>query len=818
VKIYLLLVSCSLFMLVSVARAGAERWDIVRPEEMSDAREWFDGRVEALTQPSGGAETQVRGLAQGWGWLHSGWSVNHFEFNLNGKRFESGLGSHADGVIELTPPPLSKRLSGVCGIDSTEDTRKVVRKVIFSIEADGKEIWRAGPLTVIDDGQRFDLDLHGGKVILLKSHAVDDASYTPADWVDLQLIRADGSSETIGNRKPFSRGGCVIFVLGGKASSEFIDNWKLDQEEIAESNGILGTRIIRTDPISGLQCVIELKRYTHFPVVEWTVHLKNTGNGDTPIVEDFRSMDLDWEAGDGMVLHHNTGGQDVPEAFEPHVTPLVAGDALRFAPMGGRTSSYAWPYFNLEYSRDSRGMIAAIGWPGQWAAEFKRPADRPDTVLLRAGQELTHFKLHSGEEVRGPLSVLMFYRGDAVRSQNVWRRWMLECNTPRIDGKLPGEIFSASLGLHQSEKSEIDGINLYSSHGAKLTYWWMDAGWYPCEQWWTVGTWEPDPRRFPAGIKPISDLAHAHGMKMILWLEPERVHPGSWLFKNHPEWLLGTEDDKLLNLGNPDAWHWLVEHVDHLLTAQGIDVYRQDFNKDALAEWRGNDEPDRQGITEIRHIEGYLSYWDELHRRHPDMLIDTCASGGRRLDLETLRRSVPLWRCDHNGDAESNQSQTFGLASWLPLYGSGTGCDTAYTIRSEMLPFFAFGGPSDDRPMDWDLYHREADHWHAIREDLAGDFYPLLPYSLSHQTWMAWQFDRPDLGKGVVQVFRRAESPFTTARFTLSGLDPNAMYEVTDVDSTGPVKLMSGKTLGSDGLEVRLDQKPAAGIFEYVRK
>ena len=73
-----------------------------------------------------------------------------------------------------------------------------------------------------------------------------------------------------------------------------------------------------------------------------------------------------------------------------------------------------------------------------------------------------------------------------------------------------------------------------------------------------------------------------------------------------------------------------------------------------LGFWRGNDPPDRQGITEIRHVEGLLAYWDELRRRHPEMPIDTCASGGRRNDLETLRRAVsaapqrlPFRTCRH---------------------------------------------------------------------------------------------------------------------------------------------------------------------------
>ncbi len=104
---------------------------------------------------------------------------------------------------------------------------------------------------------------------------------------------------------------------------------------------------------------------------------------------------------------------------------------------------------------------------------------------------------------------------------------------------------------------------------------------------------------------------------------------------------------KLLDLGNPAAQKWLTDHVDKTITEQGIDLYRQDFNFDPLGYWRGNDAPDRQGITENLHVQGYLAYWDELRRRHPKLLLDSCASGGRRNDLETLRRSVPLHKTDY---------------------------------------------------------------------------------------------------------------------------------------------------------------------------
>src|SRR5882757_5070705 len=95
----------------------------------------------------------------------------------------------------------------------------------------------------------------------------------------------------------------------------------------------------------------------------------------------------------------------------------------------------------------------------------------------------------------------------------------------------------------------------------------------------------------------------------------------------------GTPEE-LLNFGNPQAWTWMTNHVDKLISEQGIDLYRNDGDP-VLPFWRANDAEDRQGITEVHHVQGFLAYWDELRRRHPNMFTDICAGGGSRNELET---------------------------------------------------------------------------------------------------------------------------------------------------------------------------------------
>ena len=104
---------------------------------------------------------------------------------------------------------------------------------------------------------------------------------------------------------------------------------------------------------------------------------------------------------------------------------LTTRDATPISAAGGRPTNSDWSYFNLQWGK--QGAIVVLGWPGQWAAEFRRDENR--SVRVVAGQELTRFKLLPGEEVRAPLTVLLFWEGDRVRSQNLWRRWMTRLST-----------------------------------------------------------------------------------------------------------------------------------------------------------------------------------------------------------------------------------------------------------------------------------------------------------------------------------------------------------------------------------------------------
>ena len=709
---------------------------------------------------------------------------------------------------------------------------------------------------------------------------------TASQWI---LTNFTGTNPTF----PFS------FTYGGVPSSTFLPTWNFQRLDVQLDAARTQHTLTFTDPATGLQVRCVAVEYSDFPVVEWTLYFTNNGAAATPLVQNIYGLDTTFQRGaqGEFSLHENNGSQASATDFQPFTYPLGPGATFQLAGFGGRPTNIDLSYFNVEWS--GQGAVVVVGWPGQWVSYFTR--DQQTGLHIRAGQQTTNFILMPGETVRSPLSVVQFWQGDWIRGQNIWRAWMVAHNLPRPGGSLPPPQTAASTSGQTNnmqtatEQFEDTYIGLYAQRGLAIDHWWMDAGWYPDnDNWVNTGTWWPDPARFPNGITAVSNTAHAAGLKTILWSEPERVTAGSWLYQN---------------LGNPGAWQWVSSYFSQLLTTQGIDVYRQDFNIDPLYFWRANDTLNRQGITENFYVQGYLAYWDKLLSDHPNLMIDSCASGGRRNDLETLRRSVPLWRSDYSTDPEGMQNQTYGLALWFPYFGTAANPFDAYQFRSQMTPAVVIGPDVSVANYPYTIANTLMAEWRQVSPYYFGDYYPLTPYlpevssssgslkmegptfggvrrfrlfapgaqsraalrlewtlvlvmagvivltawrrrlrwslglalmmmallwvacggrgptstqivgggtpiTYTYASFVAWQFDRSDLGAGMVQVFRRDKTSVNSAQLKLNGLDATASYTVTNLDAPTPIT-MSGSDLMNTGLPVTLGLMPSAAIFVY---
>jgi alpha-galactosidase len=348
---------------------------------------------------------------------------------------------------------------------------------------------------------------------------------------------------------------------------------------------------------------------------------------------------------------------------------------------------------------------------------------------------------------------------------------------------------------------------------------------------------------WPQGLRPLADRVRALGMDFGLWFEPEMANPDSDVVREHPDWVLtpsarAWRGQVVLDVANPGAYAYLLERISAVVEEAGVAYIKWDHNRDlhvAVGSTTG-----RAGV----HAQTAAVYrlLDELRARHPGLEIESCASGGARIDLGILERTDRIWGSDCNDPLERQIIQRWeGLLVPPELIGSHVGDTVSHTTnRASALglrtvtALFAHAGLEMDvtRCPDHELETLAA--WAAlykevrgllhsgdvVRADLPGDDV------LLHGVVAA---DRREALYAVVRLTTSAEEQ--TGRLLLPGLDPDLEYEVVHRPEAGAASAVqkvttpwfergsaraSGAVLTRVGLPApRLD--PAQAVVLHVR-
>ena len=598
-----------------------------------------------------------------------------------------------------------------------------------------------------------------------------------------------------------------------------------------------------SDERTGLAVICEVTGYPQSDVVEWVLRFRNLSGGNSGRISEVKVADLrmDYPASGPLSLHYAEGNKISRADYAPRTKVFDSGENLHFEPSGGRSSSEAFPFYNIESKASGQGVMMAIGWTGTWFSDFRQVGQK--SLCVEAGMANIDLYLKPGEEIRVPSVAFLFWSGNQMDGHNRFRRFLLEHRYRKVGGEPVRHYLSSGFnyrdpqpfGEYSCITSEwaVAMINRYRQFGLVPDVFWLDAGWhtgasdYQEGKNWasTTGNWTVDRERFPDGMKPVSDAAHEAGAKFMLWFEPERVVKGTQWAVEHKEWMLdcpqpaGSEeaDWLLFDLGNDEACDWLCKYYGDFLEENGVDWYRQDCNIKPAPYWAHNDEPGRKGIKEIRHIENLYRFWDYLLDRFPEMVIDNCASGGKRLDWETISRSVPLWRSDyyHHDDPDGYQCHTYGLNYFLPIHGTGILLPDKYSFRSSLSSTLIYNWKITEKGVSVLEMQERLAEYRSISDYYLEDYYPLTGDGdlTGHDVWLAYQMHRPSDGTGIVVAFRREESAVDNCPVRLQGLSPEKSYELTDSD-TGVSMVKTGREL-SEGFRLVLDSPKSSLLIKY---
>ena len=813
--------------------------------------------TELLRKLATGNSTNCRCelITQGWGKLMRGMSLTGSgPLKVGETEYDFGFGTHSPSRIRITasePLRLFRAVAGIernCATDASPDR---VFPAVFSVEVGGERIAATNPVRYADGGVPFAAELDGATEFDLVIDSPEGTDLANVDWCATEVETLSGKTIRLGTSE-FQLDAPTLpvdFRFGTLDAAEFFRRYGIERtsEECADHTLYTATS---GGEAAGLRLIVTMKLFHDLPVLEYHVAFENPADTPSPRLSRVDSLILRFGA-ENPLLQRRRGSFHIPGtagfagAFRNSFTPvedrLDENATIEFGATEGRPSVDYLPCFDL--AAGDANLRIAVGWSGQWRAKVVAcPAAAETTVS--AGIEEIDMELEPGERIELPaIAIVWNETGGTERGVNLWRRYLRQKIQPRIDGRIAEPPLSTGNWGGMTEQEHLDRIANIVKRRMPFELHWIDAGWYgppgsyspdEFDSTWSrnTGDWKFNPAILPDKLRKISAASHAAGMKQLLWIEPERAVKNARIYHDHPEYFLAspsTGENLLLNLGNPEAWQWCFDTLSNLIEENSLDILRIDFNISPLDPWRVNDAPNRRGANEIRYVAGFYRLWRAIREKFPRVVIDNCASGGRRLEFEALRYSLPLWasdmECSDNFDAEWQLTHVAGLSHYLPAFSLGVqnqkGGDT-YNFRASMGPglvvhyfMYAYRPLTMEYPHEW--LKTRLNEYLRVKECFSGDFYCLDAFHAPTGNWTMMQFDRPDLGRGVLEAFRSVRSPYSSADVRLRGLDPEAQYRVEDADNSFEPFSASGRELMEKGVRVNLPEPRSSRLISYCR-
>ena len=781
------------------------------------------GKIKPVNAP-----VEMESARQDWKQLTPDLSCHTLTpIHIGEKTYRKGLGAHSKGLAVFKLNASFTHFIAYVGIDNNADTAGNRGSVEFIVKVDGREVAHTPICRGGEKARKLDVKIPDAKRLeLIVTDAGDGYSYDQADWADARLIDAKGKITYLSDILRKKRSSPFLtqsklpasFVYGGEVSDKLLAQWPREDKPVLQDDGQTICETVWREPGDHLVATWRVQLFNDTSAMEFRWSFKN--GGSTPTKPLTRVLALDLQAAlpeGGAQLIHSSGGltgnmMDTDLGFEVKNTKL---ENTTLSGAGGRSSNRDLPFFQIHESDAEGGMYVCVGWSGQWRADIGYPVSK-ETLHVTAEMDGMNLALPPGETLLTPSILLGTYHGNAQAGSNALRRLLYDRYVPLLSGAkpLPPVSWNSWFVLENRITESLLKREADIASDAGIEYFCIDAGWFNGDFPDGVGNWTVNTTKFPIGLKPIGDYVRGKGMKLGLWFEPERVGAGTRLLKEHPAWV----HNDLLDFGNADAREWIFQMMKQYIDEGGVRWIRFDFNTDPLGTWNAMDTTETRGLAQARHIAGFYELLDRLMKTYPDLLIEGCASGGRRIDLETIKRSHTFWKSDDTAHLTVMRFHQTGGNLFLPGVLLNT---NLLPIETEYDVYSLFGGPlgfgadwtklsSDKRKM----VRRLVAQYKELRPYLNKDYYPLFPQSRDEFGWIGWQFVDPTKGEGFAVVLRPESSSYSAAQIKLQGLSPETEYTLKP--AIGKLTKATGQVL-MDGLSVSIDKPGSAVIIQYRR-
>lgn len=613
--------------------------------------------------------------------------------------------------------------------------------------------------------------------------------------------------------------------------------------------GVEQTDIILRDPKTALEVTLTYTAYQKEDVITAHTEITNKG-GKTVTLENYASSCINLKAGKYLLTHfHGAWAGEMQTEHEQ----LTHGTKIIDNKMGVRTTHTENPSFMLsldteDFDENHGEVIAgALVWSGNYKMSFQ--IDEFDRLNIISGinPHACAYPLKKGESFITPDMIWTYScagAGQASRNLHDWaRKYDLYSH-----GRMAPTLLNSWEGAYFDFTTPVLTGMIDDAAAMGLEMFVLDDGWFGTDyprnsSRQGLGDWQLNTKKIPEGIEYLADYAHKKGLKFGIWIEPEMVNPKSNLAKKHPEWIVKspgreattTRNQWLLDLCNPEVQDFVFNVFDETmqLAVNKIDYIKWDCNRHV--ESFGSSFLREQSKFYVDYIQGLYSVLKRLRAKYPDVIVQSCSSGGGRVDYGALNYFDEVWTSD-NTEGLSRVFIQYGTNMIYPACTTGshvsdvpnhqTNNVTPLKFRFDIASAGRLGMELQPKKMSDDdrAYAQRAIASYKRFRDLVeqGDLYRLVsPYDGDHYALM---YVSKDKTRAVVFAYciryqGRARKPL----IRLYGLDKDKSYSITELNTDTPSfwgdgQTFSGQWLVNQGINPQLVKIYDSGIWYLEAK
>lgn len=574
------------------------------------------------------------------------------------------------------------------------------------------------------------------------------------------------------------------------------------------------------DELINTELVLSYTIFENEPAIARSARFTN--HGEDIVLTNAMSMSLDMQDSDFEMVELT--GAWARERFVK-TRRLTHGVQSIYSLRGASSANYN-PFLALkrpnadEYSGEVYAF--SLVYSGNFLAQAE--VDTYDATRVTLGIHPTHFswKLRAGESFQTPECV-MVYSGEGLNGMSGTFHRLYRTRLARgvwRDKARPILINNWEATYFDFDEEKL--LNLArTAKGLGIELFVLDDGWFRGrnDDTTSLGDWVADEKKLPNGIKGIAEKITALGMQFGLWFEPEMVNLKSELYRRHPEWMLKTpgrpvchgRNQYVLDFSKKEVVDYLYSMMEKILRDAPVSYIKWDMNRNLSDVFSSGMDADYQGTVMHRYILGVYDLYQRLNDNFPEILFESCASGGGRFDPGLLYYAPQGW-CSDNNDAIERIKIQYGTSFVYPISSIGAHVAavpnhqvlriTPIETRANVACFGTFGYELDVNalpPEELEKIKEQVAFMKKYRELLQfGAFYRLRsPFEGNVAAWMAVSPDRRTALVGYYRVLQPVNAGYE--RIRLLGLDENLKYHVSinETDSFGD-ELMNYGLITSD--------------------